>query len=206
MEVLMQSPSSTTENDEKQTNDVLQILQEIQNIRRSFDHYASGKIIPLKTLGKAISEGCELKIRLQNIRKQYGIIAADYATLAKDPHWRDRSKSQLVDLSITMQAANKNISECEEKIENELNRIDYTNLSKVDEIFNLLKRSMNKTDSLITINREALTVLQTLLQNATLAKRKSLLGASATLFGATKPASQEGKDADKQLTYEIALR
>jgi hypothetical protein len=202
IEVLMQSPSSSTENDEKQTNEALQILQEIQNARRLVDKYASGKIVPLKSLGKAISEGCELRIRLQNIRKQYEIVAADYATLAQDPRWIDRSKTQLEDLSVSMQAANKNISECEEKIEKELDKLDYTNLAKVDDIFNTIKRNMNRVDSLITINREALTVLQTLLQNAEIAKRKSLLGSSGTLFGTTKPIPQEGKSADKHLRME----
>jgi hypothetical protein len=210
MEILSRSLTSSTEDDEKNPNSHLEelksVLQEILSTRSHFDQYLRTKSLSPKTLGKAVSEGYEIKISLQDLRKQYETVAADYALLAQDARWLDRSKTSLEDVNVTIQAANKTISECEAKSGNELNEIDYTNLSNVDNLFNHLRSDMRKADSLITTARESLAVQHTLFQNAEIARQKSLLESSSAFFGGTNPTSQERRSAEKQSTHEAALR
>ena len=181
------------------------IQQEILSTRVGFNQYQAQKSLTINNLGNIISNGFEIKTCLLNLRKKYSAIAADYTSLVQDVHWLDRSKKSLHDINQMILAADKTLGECETIMGNWQQEMDYSKVKHVAITFPQLPEKIKKTESFISQVTESLTVQHTLLQNAKLAKQKSLLGSATAFFSAINPSPQEGDSADNAATARNSI-
>ncbi len=176
------------------------IQKEILSTRVGINQYQAQKSLTINNLGNVISNGFEIKTCLLNLRKKYIAIAADYTSLVQDVRWLDRSKKSLHDINDMILAADKTLGECETILENWQQEMDYSKVKHVAITFPQLPEKIKKTESLISQVTESLTVQHTLLQNAELAKQKSLLGSATAFFSAINLSPQEDNSAENALT------